>query len=132
MTVTVVVASEPLEHPDSLGVTVKVTVIAALELLVSAPVMVPVNDWFERGTYAEPPVAPGLVELTATSYLRFAGIEGTVVEVIVRFTLLPSQIVAVVLLILACGIGSTVTITCIVDPEHNNVPGAVPVHGVMS
>ena len=29
------------------------------------------------------------------------------------------------------GVGSTVTTTAIGVPEHNNVPGAVPVHGVI-
>ena len=32
---------------------------------------------------------------------------------------------------LITGVGSTVTTTVIGVPEHNNVPGAVPVHGVM-
>jgi hypothetical protein len=32
---------------------------------------------------------------------------------------------------LITGVGSTVTTTAIGAPEHNNVPGAVPVHGVM-
>ena len=32
---------------------------------------------------------------------------------------------------LMTGVGSTVTTTFIGVPEHNNVPGAVPVHGVI-
>ena len=32
---------------------------------------------------------------------------------------------------LMTGVGSTVTITLIGEPEHNSVPGAVPVHGVI-
>jgi hypothetical protein len=32
---------------------------------------------------------------------------------------------------LITGVGSTVTNTAIEVPEHINVPGAVPVHGVM-
>ena len=32
---------------------------------------------------------------------------------------------------LITGVGSTVTTTAIGVPEHNNAPGAVPVHGVI-
>ena len=32
---------------------------------------------------------------------------------------------------LITGVGSTVITTFIAEPEHNNAPGAVPVHGVI-
>ncbi len=44
-TTTVVTAFVPFAQPVSFGVIVKVTVIAASELFVSVPFIVPGNDW---------------------------------------------------------------------------------------
>ena len=46
-------------------------------------------------------------------------------------TLPPEHTEAVEFIIFATGVGSTVTTTLIGEPEHNSVPGAVPVHGVI-
>jgi hypothetical protein len=53
-----------------------------------------------------------------------------VLVVIARAVDVLSQIVFVAAELIT-GVGSTVTTTLIGEPEHNSVPGAVPVHGVI-
>src|SRR5688572_14409651 len=113
-TLTVVTTGVPSIHPVSFGVTVKVTVIKLLLEFVSVPAMLPGNAWPVGDANAEPPVAPGLVLVTARSYPRFAGTNGTVGLVMPMFTLSPVQITGVVLVTAADGVGSTLTVLVIV------------------
>ncbi len=108
-TTTVVTAFVPFAHPVSFGVIVKVTVMAASELFVIVPFMVPGNDWLASAAYAVPPVAPALLELTPISYFRFAGIDGTVTDEMAMLTFEPLHTVGVVLFSDAFGVGSTIT-----------------------
>jgi hypothetical protein len=68
-------------------------------------------------------VAAAFVELTATLYLRFAGTETVAGEEIARLTFAPLQIVEVVLVTEAAGVGSTTTVLVAVVPGHAVAPG---------